>query len=49
MRGVDWVRSYWHEGSTWALCLYAAPNPGQVTAYHQLCDLPHLAFHEIPA
>ncbi len=44
---VEWVRSYWHEGSTWGMCLYAAPELDQVANYHEICEVPFAEFREV--
>ena len=44
---VDWVRSFWQEGTNWGLCLYTAPESQQIADYHSLCGVPYVEYHEI--
>lgn len=46
-RSVAWVRSYWHEGSTWGLCLYEAPELAEVANYHEICEVPYVEFRDV--
>lgn len=44
---VAWVRSYWHEGTTWGLCLYTGPDLVDIAEYHRVCEVPFVEFREV--
>src|SRR3546814_15605979 len=41
---LEWVRSYWQEGSDWGLCLYTARSESELELYHTACALPYVSF-----
>lgn len=34
---VRWIRSYWAPGTTWGMCLYEAPNGGELGEFQLAC------------
>jgi hypothetical protein len=45
--GLSWVRSYWHEGTRWGLCLYAARSKEELELYQVQCDVPFVEVREV--
>lgn len=45
--GIRWIRTYWEQGGTWALCLYEAPDFPALTAFEAVCDMPFVDGYEV--
>ena len=41
---LEWIRSYWQEGSDWGLCLYTARSESELELFHTACALPYVSF-----
>ncbi|MGD9933062.1 MAG: hypothetical protein AB7T37_05015 [Dehalococcoidia bacterium] len=44
---LSWIRSFWHEGSDWGLCLYTARSVVDLEVYHTECAVPYVAFDPV--
>jgi hypothetical protein len=44
---LSWVRSYWHEGTRWGLCLYTARSKEELELYQMQCDVPFVEVREV--
>jgi hypothetical protein len=44
---LSWVRSYWHEGTRWGLCLYTARTKEELELYQLQCDVPFVEVTEV--
>jgi hypothetical protein len=45
--GIRWIRSYWEQGGSWALCLYQAPSLAVLTHFQGVCETPFVDGYEV--